>query len=185
LPSVVLVRHGPVALKASGLLSFYDFSRYIEAYELSGILPETSPPEKLARHARAATTVLASDAPRVMDTLARLGVDASVIDARFREAPPSAPRLPLSLPAIVWLALARARGEFDPGLAQARRDLRQRADQCARRLSDASEKGDVLLAGHGWFNRYVAHSLATSGWRKTGGPGFGRPWGYVVFDRGE
>lgn len=131
----------------------------------------------------AATTVFASDAPRVADTLARLGAQAAVTDADFREAPPLAPRLPGHWPAIVWLALARARGEFDPALAEARNDLRRRAALCAERLAESSARGSVALVGHGWFNRYVAQALAARGWRKARGPGFGRPWGHVSYAR--
>lgn len=167
-------------MKASGLLSFSGFCAYIEAYELSGIEHETAPPEEVARLVGGATMVFASDAPRVAESLARIGAPAGVTSADFREAPPLAPSLPLRLPAIIWLVLARARGELDPALAEARADLRRRATRCAEKLDDASAQGAVALVGHGWFNRYVARALAKRGWRKTRGPGFGRPWGHLV-----
>ena len=176
MPSIILVRHGPVAVKASGLLSFGEFCAHIEAYELSGIAAGARAPDEVALLVRGATKVFASDAPRVSDSLARIGVAAGVTEARFREAPPLAPSLPLRLPAIIWLALARARGEFDPALAEARADLTRRATRCAETLDDASAQGAVALIGHGWFNRYVA----SRGWRKTRGPGVGRPWGHLV-----
>jgi broad specificity phosphatase PhoE len=179
LPEIVLVRHGPVALKASGLLSFEGFSRYIATYELSGIDPDTQPSEALRARVRSAATIFASDAPRVIDTLARMGVTADTLDPAFREAPPIAPKLPLLLPAIGWLALARARGEVSPTLREARAALVRRAESCAMRLAAASEKGDVALIGHGWFNRYVAQALIAQGWQKPEGPGFRRPWGFL------
>lgn len=181
MPSIILVRHGPVALKAPGLLSFQAFRSYIDAYEHSGIEPSSRPPEALARLVCGAPSVFASDALRVTETLARLGAKAHVADSAFREAPPLAPDLPLILPAVLWLALARARGEFDPALAAERDGLRRRAGECCERLLAASAGGDVALVGHGWFNRYAALALAARGWRKTGGPGFGRPWGYAIF----
>lgn len=177
---IILVRHGPVALKAPGLLSFAEFARFIEAYELSGVDPQAAPPAETARALAVVATVFASDAPRALDTLARLGLKADMTDAAFREAPPLAPRLPLRLPAIAWLALARARGELGPGLGEARRDLRLRADRCAERLIAASRRGDVALVGHGWFNRSVGAALRARGWRgKTRSAG-GAHWSCAV-----
>lgn len=162
-------------------MSFREFCAYIDAYERAGIEADALPPEEVARLVGGAATVLASDAPRVSETLARLGVTADVSESAFREAPPLTPNLPLKLPAIAWMILARARGEFSPALAGARDDLRSRAGQCAERLLEASAQGDVALVGHGWFNRYVARTLAGRGWRQTAGPGFDRPWGYLIF----
>lgn len=162
-------------------MSFQGFARYIAAYELAGIEPDARPPESLAALARRAGLVFASDAPRVIDTLARLGVTADFLDAAFREAPPEAPKLPLYLPAIGWLALARARGEFSPALTDARADLKRRAGSCADQLIAAAGDRNVALIGHGWFNRYVAAALTRQGWRKAEGPGFGRAWGFAVF----
>jgi broad specificity phosphatase PhoE len=178
--SILLIRHGPVALQAPGLLSFADFAAFIAAYEGSGIAPDAQPPAELVRLARGAARLFASDARRVSETLARLGVTADVTDAAFREAPPLAPRLPGRWPEIVWLALARARGEFDPALAPARADLRARAAACCNQLRESRAGGDMALVGHGWFNRAVARSLQAQGWRKTGGEGFARPWGHVA-----
>ena len=181
MPSIILIRHGPVALKASGLLSFEGFRRYCDAYELSGLEPDAEPPRELARLVRAAKCVFASDAPRVIDTLAGLGVAADVVDAAFREAPPQAPQLPIQLPMIVWLALARARGVLDPALTREREDLRLRSATCAEMLIDATAAGPVMLAGHGWFNRHVAATLVKNGWRGFAGPGFAKPFGYKIF----
>jgi hypothetical protein len=185
MPSIVLVRHGPVAVKAPGLLSLVAFEAFIEAYEQSGIEAGAAPPESVGKYVRAAATIFASDAPRVLDTLTRLQASPSFTDAAFREAPPRAPRLPGRWPEIVWLALARARGAFDPALSEARADLRRRAATCHARLIESAGAGDVALVGHGWFNRYVARELTQSGWRNAGGPGFGRPWGYVAFAPGK
>lgn len=104
---------------------------------------------------------------------------ADVVDVSFREAPPRAPCLPGQWPEIVWLALARARGALDPALAPARADPRQRAEICCALLAAAAAGGDVALVGHGWFNRAVASRLVAKCWRKTGGSGFARPYGYL------
>lgn len=164
-------------------MSFRAFETHIRAYELSGIDADARPPDALVAHVERAATVFASDAPRVTETLERLGLAADVVDPAFREAPPMAPNLPLLLPEIGWLALARARGEFSPALSEARADLVRRATSCARRLCVESESGDVALIGHGWFNRYVAAALTQTGWRKVEGPGFGKPWGFVSLRR--
>jgi broad specificity phosphatase PhoE len=179
LSSIVLIRHGPVAVKASGLLSFQAFAAFISAYEEAGIEACARPPAQLIPILRRVSRIYASDAPRVTETLSRLGVTADVVDASYREAPPRAPRLPGQWPEIVWLALARARGAFDPALAPARADLRRRVRICCDELREAALQGDVALIGHGWFNRAVAKDLAAEGWRQTG-PGFRRPWGHLA-----
>ncbi len=160
-------------------MSYTAFAAFVSAYEASSLEPNARPPSPLISMIRGASRIYASDAPRVTETLSRLGVTADVVDASFREAPPHAPYLPGQWPEIVWLALARARGAFDPTLAAARADLRRRAGACCDQLADSAGHGDVALVGHGWFNRAVARRLAAQGWRKTGGPGFARPWGYL------
>ncbi|WP_442756424.1 hypothetical protein ACNHKD_07365 [Methylocystis sp. JAN1] len=180
---IVLVRHGPVALKATGLLSFEAFGVFVDAYESAGLAESARPPESLSKQLADVAAVLASDAPRVRETLARLDLRADVVAPDFREAPPVAPRTSLRLPVFAWLALARARGEFSPALAEARHGLRRRAGACAERLAAASESGPAALVGHGWFNRYVAAALAARGWRKADGPGFAHPWGYLRLER--
>ena len=180
MPSIILVRHGPVALKASGLFSYGAFCRFIETYEQSCLAPDVKPPEELIRLLRPTTHIFASDAPRVTDTLCRLGLKADVTDQSFREAPPLAPRLPIKLPIIGWLALARARGVVDPALKAERDDLQRRSAACAERLILATASGPAALVGHGWFNRHVVTELIANGWRKTGGPGFAKPFGYVT-----
>ncbi len=179
--SILLVRHGPVAVKAPGLLSFEAFCAHVAAYERSGLEPEAQPPARLAQLMCTATAVFASDAPRVADTLARLDLSPDVIETDFREAPPEAPRLPLRLPELGWLALARARGAFDPALAEARRDLHRRAARCAEQLIAAAADSPAALVGHGWFNAAVGRALVVRNWRKIEGPGFGRPWGHVIY----
>lgn len=162
-------------------MSFDAFSDHVAAYELSGLEPQARPPEALAKLVQGAATVFASDAARVADSLARLGISADVTRAAFREAPPRAPALPGHWPEIVWLAAARARGALAPAFADARRDLARRAADCCDALLDATPRGDVALVGHGWFNGAVAKALAARGWRRSGGPGFRRPWGHLLF----
>lgn len=91
-----------------------------------------------------------------------------------------APPLPIKLPVIAWLALARARGAFDPALQTERDDLRLRSSACASKLILASTSGPVTLVGHGWFNRHVVQKLIANGWRRTDGSGFAKPFGYLI-----
>lgn len=164
-------------------MSFGAFQAYIDSYESSGLGEGERPPEALISQFAGVATVFASDAQRVAETLGRLGLRPDFVSSDLREAPPVAPRAPLRLPAIVWLGLARARGEFSPRFAKARDDLRRRAAVCADQLDGASQLGPAALVGHGWFNRYVAAALTAQGWRKADGPGFARPWGYLRLER--
>lgn len=161
-------------------MSFREFCAFIDAYEQSGIEADARPPAALSQALRDAGAIFASDALRVTETLARLGIAAQARESAFREAPPHAPALPLRLPASAWLVLARVRGAIDPALAASRDDLRGRAEICCTRLT-AAATGSAALVGHGWFNRAVARALTAKGWRKSDGPGLGRPWGYAVY----
>jgi broad specificity phosphatase PhoE len=190
MPSIVLVRHGPVALKAPGLLSFQDFIRYCDDYELSGLATMTSPPGTTADIVRRAACVFASPAPRAIESARALGAgDRVVFDSCFREEPNLAAPLRGRWPLIVWFAASRASGAFHPAHGGARTEMQRRAEAAAQKLIRATSQGPTVLVGHGWFNRAIAHALAEDGWRRVGrspAASFGRiarPWGCAMLAR--
>jgi broad specificity phosphatase PhoE len=193
MPSIVLIRHGPVASKAPGLLSFWDFVRYCDDYELSGLAMGTSPPVGTTDVVRRAACVFASPAPRAVESARALGAgDRVVFDSCFREEPNLAPPLQGRWPLIVWFAASRASGAFHPAHAGARQEMQLRAEAAAHKLIRATNQGPTALVGHGWFNRAIARALTDAGWGSAKSRGyamaFGRvahPWGFSVFNRSK
>jgi hypothetical protein len=182
--SIILVRHGPVALRAPGLLSRDVFLRYVAAYEAAGLRPDARPPDVLSEKLNACSEIFASDAPRVAKSIKLLGLRReAIVDPLFGEELHSVPNLSGRWPLIVWFALSRGNGLFHPRQDAARRKLRERAILAAGRLIRAAEQGPAALIGHGWFNHAVGASLKTRGWRRSGGAGGSAPWGLVVFER--
>lgn len=181
--SILLVRHGPVALDAPGLLSRDAFLRYVEAYERADLRSDARPLDVLARNLAARAEIFASDAPRVSESLALLGLGReAVVDPLFGEESHSAPHLSGRWPLIVWFALSRGAGVFHPEEADARRKMRERAQRAAGLLTAAAKRGPVALVGHGWFNRAITRALAKRAWRRIEVHGGSAPWSHVVLE---
>lgn len=106
-----------------------------------------------------------------------------LIDACFREAElPSAIRSGLRLRPDVWAWLARSAWlcGWSPGV-ESLRTARARAARAAAILTtEATERGAVVLVGHGLMNVLIATQLRTSGWR---GPRFpsSRYWAFGTY----
>ncbi len=165
-PRILLVRHGPVALEAPGLLSFYAVARYLAAYERAGLRPGAAPPPRLEAALIEIKTVFASDAIRVAQSLAALGLNESALrDPLFAEEPLALLRLRGVWPLSFWLAASRAAELWSPDSRVDRGLLRDRADCAGAKLIAASARGSVAVIGHGWFNRAVGGALRQRGWR--------------------
>ncbi|QGM98101.1 hypothetical protein [Methylocystis parvus] len=186
--SIILVRHGPVALQAPGLLSFQEFVDYCEAYERSGLAPRAQAPGETVARLRDVCAAFASTTMRARESARALGLERAVFDSCFSEEPNVAPRIAGRWPLIFWFAASRGRGAYHPAAERARDAMRRRARIAAQILIGASATGPAALVGHGWFNREIARALAEDGWRVARGatPSFGRvaaPWGCAVFER--
>lgn len=188
--SILLSRHGPVSLPAPGFPTSHEFRSYVDAYELSEIRANASPPKELIRLVRGAVTVFTSPSLRTTYSLRLLDPERTPItDAVFSEEPQVVPDLAGRWPLLVWFSLTRGFGAFHPREGDSRRAMRRRARKAANLLIVAAEHGSVALIGHGWFNRAIARELSRSGWRRAkacrGTSSFGRvssTWGYVVFE---
>jgi hypothetical protein len=184
----LLARHGPVALPAPRFPTRGEFKDYVDAYERSGIHSDAQPPEGLIQRVRKAETVFTSPALRAAESMKLLHPERMPItDPVFAEEPHIIPNLAGRWPLLVWFSLERGWGTFHPGETQSRDAMRLRADKATNFLIAATERGPVVLIGHGWFNRAIAFALSQKGWRRAetnGGSGtFGRvaaTWGHVV-----
>lgn len=113
---IVLVRHGRSAHVHAGWIDVHGFHRWREAYEAAGILPGEVPPAELLERARRAGVVVASDAPRAIESARLLSEGREVISSplvRELDLPPPAVRA-LRLP------LADGRWHSESGISIAR-----------------------------------------------------------------
>lgn len=183
-PSILIARHGPVALDAPGFLLRDEFLRFVDAYERAGLRDDARPPDNLAQRVNGAAAIHASAAPRVADSLKALRLEReAIVDPLFGEEPLSVPRLAGRLPLFVWFSLSRGAGAFHPNEAGTRAVMRLRAERAAARLAASASSGPVALVGHGWFNRAIVRALAEKGWRPTEAQGGSAPWSHVVLQR--
>ncbi|MCW2246443.1 broad specificity phosphatase PhoE [Azospirillum fermentarium] len=173
---IILARHGRVApstRRFGGPAAFRDF---LAAYDRAPLDPSRPPPPDLAALAGGSATVFASSLPR---SLASAAVLAPGRPARslplFDEAPLPVPSLPLHLPMVAWTVVARALWLAGAGGCESAAAVRDRAAQACTVLEDAVAAGPVFLAGHGWMNRLLSHTLTHRGWRVLETTGHG-PW---------
>lgn len=162
---ITLMRHGRPEHHSSGRLNARALADWCEAYDLAQV--SDAPPDRSVAIARQASVIVCSPLPRAQSSLALLGLDPVEVDAIFSEV--SVPLLPserLELPAFIWLMLLRTL--WLCGYASETESLklaRQRAARAAEKLISLSEKGHVLLLGHGIMNKMIARELRKRGWQ--------------------
>jgi broad specificity phosphatase PhoE len=158
-PRIVLVRHGRSAHVARAAVDRAGFLRWMEAYDLAGLIEQEAPPDELR--------ALASDAYVVSSDIVRARLSAELLtpdvalSPLLRETQLVIPGFGgLRLPMRVWalaIGLRMALGAV-PG-------ERERAADAARWLvSLAAQHGTVLAVTHGAVRRYIADALIADGW---------------------
>jgi len=179
LGGISLARHGKPKVRRHGWCDRDGFNTWWAAYEAAGLNPDSRPPEVLRQEAGHAERLFMSPKQRAMETARAVSGDRSVeVDDLFLEAPLPAPPLPFHMPVTAWWVISRFywwfgfRGDFEH-----RNETNARATRAADFLIEQAAKGDVLVCGHGWFNRMVGWRLRRRGWRMiyNGGDAF---WGW-------
>lgn len=82
---IILMRHGQPNLAHADKVSALDMKCWIEKYELSEIVDQPAP-EVSAELAKAASVIVASNAPRALTSVRALGVQPTLVDELFCEA---------------------------------------------------------------------------------------------------
>ena len=163
--TIILMRHGKPDHCAGGRLSAQGMADWCEAYDMALVCD--TPPDRSLTIARKAAVVVCSPLPRARSSLTRLGLQPDEIDALFSEV--SVPLIAserLALPSVVWLALLRLLWLCGyAGESESLRRARTRAAQAAEKLIALSERGTVLLLGHGLMNKMIARELRKRGWQ--------------------
>src|SRR5437868_9549685 len=106
---IILIRHGQPDIPVAPRASHHEFRSYIDAYEKSGLDPQSVPPEELHDLVAELTAVFTSGTKRADESARVLAPNAELIaDPLFVEAPLAAPRLPLlKMRVPKWAVVAR------------------------------------------------------------------------------
>lgn len=179
---ITLMRHGEPQLAKGRWIAPMQMGQWIDLYNQS-LIKEGGIPAECPVAALAASTIVASTAPRACSTARALGDLPFTQEAIFTEA-----ELPFALwkapwlPPQAWAAIFRmlwlcgyARGSDSLTLT------RQRARAAAERLVALAAKGPVLLVGHGIMNRLIGKELQALGWLARNRQGI-RYWSMGVYE---
>lgn len=182
---IIISRHGRPALdrKVGPRLTWREYMDWWDRYEIGSLAAGQAPPEQLLDAVADAHLVLTSQRPRAIETAALAAPHRTAErDAVFNEAPLPPPCIPgvRYLPK-TWNILARAAWINGHSLnGETAFDAKARARRAAARLHEASARGKVYLAAHGWFNRMLRPELKALGWRcvEDGGDGY---WSFRTY----
>lgn len=185
---IVLLRHGQpeydLFAEAQRRFAPAELRRIILRYTESSLNPAVTPSAATCQLAQSCNAVVCSNLSRSIESARMLGHDdIQLIDPVFRESDlPHAdwrfPRLSLYTWFItfrlLWLLGYSNNGE-------AFKLARQRAVRASDILvSLARQHGSVLLAGHGFMNRFIAGHLRADGWHGPKDPGK-HYWEYGIY----
>lgn len=170
---IILARHGKPAWDFETAIPGHAFAEWRRGEDDAPLDVSHRPSAELERQMRLAPRVAASPLRRSRESARLVAPSAEpLIDACFREAElPSAIRSGLRLRPDVWAWLARSAWfcGWSAGV-ESFRAARERATRAAAILTvEATERGGVVLVGHGLMNMLIARQLRTAGWR---GPRF-------------
>ncbi|WP_156747668.1 hypothetical protein, partial [Methylosinus sp. 3S-1] len=144
--TIIVIRHGRVALASDGLLSREDFLRYVEDYDAASLRSDSRPPEELTERLRLARRLFASELPRARESARILFLDRDIrYEAMFNEEPHHVvPRLPFRMPLLGWFAWSRVSEAMSPSL---RRAVAARGSIAAKRLIVEADHEPTALIG--------------------------------------
>lgn len=163
---ITLARHGRPALDRSQRMDWRGFVAWWAAYDLGGLEPGQSPPEALRAAAQEAHVIYASTLRRAVETAqAVVGDRPFQTDPVFVEAPLPPPALPGRFRPSTWGVFSRISWWCGVSRDQeSRRMAELRAEAAAATILARSLRGEnVLVLGHGWFNRMLRPVLKRHG----------------------
>jgi len=187
--AIILARHGEPALSRKVRLTAAEYRAFWANYEIGGILPGQTPPDRLQRFVAECGTLVSSTRLRAIES-ARTMVGSRVFEHHevLIEAPLPPPNFPswLKLSPRIWGFMARFwwwyfnhhEGE------ETRAEAEARADRAAALLISLAADGEnVVVLAHGFFNHLIGRSLKKLGWKLTESEGY-KYWSMRRFERG-
>ena len=170
--TILIVRHGKPILSprdAHPAMKAADYREFWIRYDQAGLSPGSMPPLPLRKVANDARRIFVSVLPRSQESARAVVGDSSVeIDPVMVEASlPPPPLWGLRLRPRHWGIVARlAWGLGRAGGMESHTAARERARAAAGKLAEAAEnEQNVVLFGHGWFNRMIISALRDMGWK--------------------
>jgi hypothetical protein len=162
---IVLIRHGKPTSADNPVLNAYEYTKWIRRYNWSDVA-NNSRPENIDENINSCY-VVSSDLNRAIHSAnIYTGQPPKEISKIYREMEIPRYKLPCRLKAFTWVYLCRVfwllgfKGSFESfQLAKSRAELA--ADKL---IILATEKGKVVLFGHGYMNFYIRKAFIKIGW---------------------
>ena len=181
---IILIRHGQPDIPVAPRASHREFRSYIDAYEQSGLDPQSAPPEELQDLVAELAAVFTSGRKRADDSARVLAPNAELIaDPLFVEAPLAAPRIPLLRMRVPkWAVVARIfwHAGYHPEIENYRRAKHRATEAADILVARAHTDGAAALVAHGYFNFLLGRELRRRGFTKSGSHR-ARFWNAVIY----
>lgn len=176
--AIVLARHGEPALSREVRLTAEEYRTFWARYEVGGILPDQTPPERLKQVVAGCGALVASTRLRAIESAE---IVAPVRSFARQEILIEAPLPPPPFPAFIRLS-PRLWGFFSRfwwwyfnhhGGQETRAQAEVRADQAADQLIELAAAGQpIAVIAHGFFNHLIGRSLRKRGWKLVESEGY-------------
>ena len=165
---IILVRHGRSAHVHAGWIDLAGFHRWREAYEAAGVIAGEVPPPALAERATNAGALVASTAPRAIESARLLAPQRQpLLSPLLVELDLLPAAVPLRMPLIGWAFAVGARHLHRALTSQPRLAPEEsaRVAAAARWLGElAGQHGEVLAVTHHSLRTELARRLLAEGW---------------------
>lgn len=167
--TIILIRHGRSRHAQTGWLNRNDFLLWREAYEAAGVDPQNVPPPALRSLDETSRIVVASTAPRAVES-ARLLTEGEVqVSPLLNELDLAPPGLQnFRLPMAGWALMYGLRWTMRTALRRAHvtADEMERVGAASEWLENlALQNGSVAAVTHYSFRALLGRSLIRNGWR--------------------
>jgi len=178
---IALLRHGKPDIQTNKRLSASSFSQWVQHYNKSGIQPASYPDSDIVKYLKKYNAVICSSLPRSIDSAKALGADNIILfSAQFNEAGlPTIKGYFIKLKPALWSIIVRILWLFGyTKNSESYKENKQRAQHAAELLIQLAEQHqNILLVGHGFFNRLLSKELLAAGWHADKKPGL-QYWSY-------
>lgn len=168
-----LVRHGKPDISRNVWLTRSEYIEWWAHYTHVGLAPDEAPRDATLHTARQCSRLLSSSLKRAVETAETLAEGKQITSSGLYVEAPLPPLWIFSwlkAKPIAWGTLSRVTWWMGfSGGQESHWEAKRRAWSAVDQLTQlADEHGDVMLCGHGWFNRMIAKRLKQSGWRRDG-----------------
>ncbi len=181
---IILIRHGKPIIPSLKRINPSVFSKWVNAYNISGLCSTSKPSEEAVTIAGKCNAIVCSALPRSIESAKSLKIEAvTLTSSKFNEAglPIASWHFPKLSPK-AWALIFRVSWFFGYSRnSESFKEAKVRASEAADILKElAKTKTSVLFIGHGVYNRMVANELRSTGWSGPKNPG-SKYWSYGVY----